>query len=59
MRGNIVIMLIFQLKELIKIKEVKSCRFFFLSFSPFFFVIMPKDWVGRTKLNEEKKGDAL
>ena len=58
MPGNIVIMLIFQLKELMKIKKVKPCRFFFLSFSPFF-VIMAKDWVGRTKLNEEKKGDAL
>ena len=36
MPGNIVIMLIFQLKELIKVKKVKPCRFFFLSFSPFF-----------------------
>ena len=36
MRGNVVIMLIFQLKELIKVKKVKLCRFFFLSFPPFF-----------------------
>ena len=60
MLGNVVIMLIFQLKELIKVKKVKRCRFFFLSFSPaFFFVIMSKKWVGRTTLNEEKKGDVL
>ena len=37
MPGNVVIMLIFQLKELIKVKKVKPCRFFFLSFSPAFF----------------------
>ena len=55
---NVVIMLIFQLKELIKAKKVKQCGFFSLFFSPFF-VIMPKNWVGRTTLNEEKKGDAL
>ena len=36
MPGNVVIMLIFQLKELIKVKKVKPCRFFFLSFSPLF-----------------------
>ena len=36
MPGNVVIMLIFQLKELIKVKKVKLCRFFFLSFPPFF-----------------------
>ena len=60
MPGNVVIMLIFQLKELIKVKKVKPCRFFFLSFSPAsFFVIMPKKWVSRTTLNEEKKGDVL
>ena len=61
MPGNVVIMLIFQLKELIKVKKVKPCRFFFLSFSPafFFFVIMPKKWIGRTTLNEEKMGDVL
>ena len=61
MPGN-VIMLIFQLKELIKVKKVKPCRFFFLSFSPaffLFFVIMPKKWVSRTTLNEENKGDVL
>ena len=32
MPGNVVIMLIFQLKELIKVKKVKPCRFFFLFF---------------------------
>ena len=37
MPGNVVIMLIFQLKELIKVKKVKPCSFFFLSFSPVFF----------------------
>ena len=58
MPGKVVIMLIFQLKELIKVKNVKPCSFFSLSFSPFF-VIMLKNWVGRTTLNEEKKGDAL
>ena len=36
MPGNVVIMLIFQLKELIKVKNVKPCSFFSLSFSPFF-----------------------
>ena len=41
--------------ELIKVKKVKPFRFFFLFFSPFF-VIMPKHWVDRTTLNEEKKG---
>ena len=59
MPGNVVIMLIFQLKELIKVKKVKPCRFFFLSFSPAFFCDNAKKWVGRTTLNEEKKGDVL
>ena len=58
MPGNVVIMLIFQLKELIKAKKVKQCGFFSLFVSPFF-VIIPKNWVSRTTLNEEKKGDAL
>ena len=49
MPGNVVIMLIFQLKELIKVKKVKPCRFFFLSFSPAFFCDNAK------KKNEEKK----
>ena len=54
MPGNVVIMLIFQLKELIKVKKLKLV----VSFSfPLFFVIMPKNWVGRTTLNEEKKED--
>ena len=50
------IMLIFQLKELIKVKKLKLVVSFPFPF-PLFFVIMPKNWVGRTTLNEEKKED--
>ena len=56
MPGNVVIMLIFQLKELIKVKKLKLVVSFSFPF-PLFFVIMPKNWVGRTTLNEEKKED--
>ena len=48
MPGNVVIMLIFQLKELIKVKKVKPCRFFFLSFSPAFFFRDNAKKVGRS-----------
>ena len=58
MPGNVVILLIFQLKELIKVKKVKPCPFFFLSFFPFF-RDNAKNWVGQTTLNEEKKRDGL
>ena len=63
MPGNVVIMLVFQLhlKELIKVQKVKICRFYFLSFCPACFCdnAKKKKWVGRTTLNEEKKGDLL
>ena len=59
MPGNVVIMLMSQLKESIKVKKAKPCPFYFSFPFPLFFVIMPKNWVGRTTLNEEKKRDAL
>ena len=54
MPGNVVIMLIFEIKELIKVKKDQLCRFIFLCF-----LIIPKNWVGQTTLNEGKTGDAL
>ena len=54
MPGNVVIMLIFQLKELIKVKKLKLVVSFSFPF-PLFFVIMPKNWVGRTTLNEKRR----
>ena len=57
MHGNVVIMPIFQLKELIKVKKLKLVVSFSFPFPLFFYVIMPKNWVGRTTLNEGKKGD--
>ena len=57
MPGNVVIMLIFQLKELIKVKKVKPCRFFFLSFSPAFFFCDNAKKVGRSDdAKRRKKG---
>ena len=47
----------------LSIKRIRSKKLnLVVSFSfPFalFFVIMPKNWVGRKTLNKEKKGDAL
>ena len=51
---DVVIMLIFEIKGIIKVKRVQLCRFFFI-----FFLIMLKNWAGGTTLNEEKRGDAL
>ena len=53
MPGNAVIMLFFQVKIINLSPKNKPCRFFFL------FLKMPKTWVCRTTLNEEKKGDGL
>ena len=52
MPGNAVIMLIFQVKRINLSPKNRPC-FFFL------FLKMPKTWVCRTTLNEEKKGDGL
>ena len=56
MPGNVVIMLIFQLKELIKVKKVKPCRFFFLSFSPAFFCDNAKKMGRSDDAKQRKKG---
>ena len=59
MPGNAVIML--KLKELIKVRKVKPCRFFFLLFLSLFFSKCQKNWGvgGSTTLNEEKRGMPL
>ena len=58
MPGNAVIML--KLKELIKVRKVKPCRFFFLLFLSLFFSKYQKTGGGgSTTLNEEKRGMPL
>ena len=58
MPGNAVIML--KLKELIKVRKVKPCRFFFLLFLSLFFSKCQKTGAGgSTTLNEEKRGMPL
>ena len=55
MPGNAVIMLIFKIKRInLSPKKINLRHFFFL-----FFLKMPKNWVCRMTLNEDKKDNGL
>ena len=57
MPGNVVIMLIFQLKELIKVKKLNLVFFFSFLFS--FFCDNPKKTGRSDDAKRKKKGNAL